>query len=149
MIGGKPTFYYIGGGAIGAAEDLRSNSSAIHTFTITEKCKPIRAGVTITTSNGSKYTDVKFTGQAGTAGNCGYVRIPITAVAGECYYEDTDYVDAGTGGWLASLEEGDQVIVSVVIEGATPTAYGIPWLKVELSPEMPGNNTGMVEAGQN
>jgi hypothetical protein len=148
MIGGKPTFYLIGGGAAGAAEDLRSNGT-IHTFTIPERCKPLRAGVTITTSNGSKYTDVKFTGQGGTTGNCGIVRVPAAAVAGECYYEDTDYVDAGTGAWLDYLEEGDQVIVTVVVEGATPLAYGIPWLKVELSPEMPDNNSGMVEAGQN
>jgi hypothetical protein len=148
MIHGKSMFYFIGGGAAGAAEALTS-STTIQTFTIPEKCKPIRAGVTITTSNGSKYVDVKFTGAGGTTGNCGIVRIPSDAVAGECYYENTDYVDDGTGAWLGSLDEGEQVIVTTVVEGASPTAYGIPWLKVELSPEMPANNSSMVEAGQN
>ena len=143
MIGGKPLFAFIGGGAAGAAQSL-TGAATIHTFTVPFKCIPIRCGVTITTAVTTQASTVKFTGAAGTAGNCGTLIIPTTATANKVYYENTDYVSAGTGLWAASLDEGDQVTVIVSIpDGAPGTGAGIPWLLVEISPETPANNSAM------
>ncbi len=143
MIGGKPLFAFIGGGAAGAAE-LLTAANTIHTFTIPFKCIPIRCGVTVTTAVITYASTVKFTGAGGTAGNCGTLIVPITATAGKVYYENTDYIDAGTGSWLAALDEGDQVTVIVSVPDGTPgSGAGIPWLLVEVNPEMPANNSAM------
>ena len=142
MFGGKQLFAFVGGGAAGAAQLLTGNAT-IHTFTIPFRCIPIRCGFTMTTASTVGPSTVKFTGAGGTAGNCGTLTIPLTAAIGAAYYEATDYVAAGTGSWLAALDEGDQV--TVIVSGTTDaTGAGIPWLLVEINPEQPGNNSAMV-----
>jgi hypothetical protein len=150
MIGGKPLFAFIGGGAAGA-EQLLTSAADIHTFTIPFKCKPIRAGVTITTTVSSAASVVVKFDRRPTAGSdtnrgdgdVGTITIAKTAAAGKAYYENTDYVDAGTGEWVDYLDEGEQVVVQVTT-ASTSAGKGIPWLLVELFPEMPGNNSAMV-----
>ena len=150
MIGGKPLFAFIGGGAAGAAQAL-TGAVDIHTFTIPFKCKPIRAGVTLMTTVSSSASAVVKFDRRPTAGDdtsrgdgdVGTLTIPTTAAAGKAYYENTDYVDAGTGKWVDYLDEGEQVVVQVTT-AATSAGAGVPWLLVELFPEMPGNNSSMV-----
>lgn len=150
MIGGKPLFAFIGGGAAGAAQSLTS-ATDIHTFTIPFKCIPIRAGFTLTTTVSSSVSAVVKFDRRPTAGSdtnrgdgdVGAITIPTTAAAGKAYYENTDYVDAGTGEWVNALNEGDQVVVQVATASDSAGA-GIPWLLVEINPEMPANNSQMV-----
>jgi hypothetical protein len=151
MIGGKPLFAFIGGGTAGAAQALTSTGD-IHTFTIPFKCKPIRAGVTLTTTVSSSVSAVVKFDRRPTAGlddasrgdgDVGTLTIPTAAAAGKAYYENTNYVDAGTGKWVDYLDEGEQVVVEVET-AATSAGAGVPWLLVELFPEMPGNNSSMV-----
>ena len=143
MWGGKQLFAFIGGGAAGAAQSL-TGAATIHTFTIPFRCTPIRSGFTVTTAVTTQASTVKFTGAGGTAGNLGTLIIPTTATAGKVYYENTDYVAAGSGTWLGSLDEGDQVTVVVSIpDGAPGSGAGIPWLLVEVNPDMPANNSAM------
>ena len=146
MWGGKQLYAFIGGGAAGAAQSL-TGAATIHTFTVPFRCIPIRCGVTITTAVITQAATVRFTGAAGTAGNCGTLIIPTSATAGKAYYENTDYVAAGTGSWISSIDEGDQVTVIVSIpDGAPGTGAGIPWLIVEVNPDQPANNSSMVAA---
>ncbi len=152
MIGGKPLFAFIGGGAAGAAQALTS-ATDIHVFTIPFKCIPIRAGVVITTTISSTgNTVVKFDKRptAGSDvgrgdGDVGTLTIATGKVAGTVAYEDTDFVDAATGAWVSSLNEGDQVVVQVVT-AASSAGQGVPYLLVEISPEMPANNSAMFAA---
>ena len=150
MIGGKPLFAFIGGGAAGAAQ-LLTSAADIHIFTVPFKCKPIRAGFTITTLISSAVSVVVKFDRRPTAGgdgsrgdgDVGTLTIPTAAAAGKVYYENTDYVDAGTGAWVDFLDEGEQVVVEVTT-AATVAGQGIPWLLVEIFPEMPANNSQMV-----
>ena len=150
MIGGKPLFMFIGGGAAGAAQSLTS-AADIHIWTIPIKCIPIRAGFTLTTTVSSSVSAVVKFDRRPTAGSdtdrgdgdVGTITIPTTAAAGKAYYEKTDFVDAATGDWVQDLDEGEQVVVQVTT-AATSAGAGIPWLLVELNPEMPANNTAMV-----
>ena len=141
MWGGKQLFAFIGGGAAGAAQVL-SSGATIHTFTIPFKCTPIRCGFTLTAALTTSAAVVKFTGAGGTAGNCGALTFSPTAAIGKCYYENTDYVADGSGLWLASLDEGEQVLV--VVTTTDVAGQGIPWLLVEINPEQPANNSAMV-----
>jgi len=141
MFGGKQLYAFVGGGAAGAPFALTDGTK--HTFTIPFRCIPIRCGMTITTGSSVGPSTTKFTGAGGTAGNCGTLTIPLTATAGKCYYENTDYVAAGTGAWLGVLDEGEQVTV-IVSSSTDATGYGVCWLLVEINPEQPANNSSMV-----
>ncbi len=151
MWGGKHLFTFIGGGAAGAAQSLQAATGDIHIFTIPFRCRPIRCGVTITTlTNSTGNISVKFdrrptAGSDDSRGNgdVGTLTIATGKAAGACYYEDTDYVVAGTGAWVATLDEGEQVVFEV-ITAATTAGEGIPWLLVEVDPELPANNSAMV-----
>ena len=138
MWGGKQLFAFIGGGAAGAAQVTTTNGT-IHTWTIPFRCTPIRAGVTVTVAPGTAAPVLTF----GAAGICGIVVVPTTASANGVYYQDTDYVAAGTGVWTNAIDEGDQVAV-VVSNQSTSTGSVIPWLLVEINPEQPANNAAMV-----
>ena len=150
MFGGKQLFAFIGGGAAGAAQALTS-ATDIHIFTIPFRCKPIRAGFTITTTVSSYVSAVVKFDRRPTAGSdtsrgngdVGALTIVTTTAAGKAVYENTDYVDAGTGAWVASLDEGEQVVVEVTT-AATSAGAGVPWLLVEINPERPANNSAMV-----
>jgi len=135
MIGGKPLFPIIAN----SIESLTSNGT-IHTFGIPCKCIPIRAGFIVTTTVTVTSPVLTF----GAAGLAGTLTIPVNTAAGKCVYDDTDYIDAGTGEWVASLDEGDTV--AVVLTTQATAGAGIPFLLVELSPEMPGNNSAMVKS---
>jgi len=150
MWGGKQLFAFIGGGAAGAAQALTS-AADIHTWTIPFRCRPIRAGVSLTTTVASSVSVVVKFDKRPTAGSdssrgdgdVGTITIPTTAAAGKAYYENTDYVAAGTGSWVETLNEGDQVVVQVAT-ASDSAGNGIPWLLVEVDPEQPANNTAMV-----
>ncbi len=150
MWGGKQLFAFIGGGAAGAAQSLGS-ATDIHTFTIPFRCKPIRAGFTMTqTVSGGVSPVVKFdrrpTAGSDTSrgdGDVGTLTIGATRAQGYAVYEATDYKDDGTGSWVASLDEGDQVVVEVTT-ASSANGQGIPWLLVEVNPEQPANNSMMV-----
>jgi hypothetical protein len=151
MWGGKQLFAFIGGGAAGAAQALTS-AADIHIWTIPFRCRPIRAGVSLTTTVSSSVSVVVKFDRRPTAGSdssrgdgdVGALTIPTTAAAGKAYYENTDYVSTGTAGaWVATLDEGEQVVVQVVTPSDS-AGNGVPWLLVEIDPEQPGNNTAMV-----
>ena len=118
-------------------------------FYIPFRCKPIRAGITTTTVLSGAAT-VAFDHQpaAGSASNrddgaCGTITIPTTTAAGAVIYDNTDYVAAGTGEWVGSLNEGDAVVIELT--SAASSGAGVPWLIVEIDPEQPGNNSAMTE----
>lgn len=145
MIGGKPLFAFIGGGTIGAAESLTA-AITIHTLTVPFKCRPFRFGFTITTATVSTGNIVvTATAAGGTTGNCGTLTIATGKAAGQVYYENTDYISAGTGAWSEYIHEGDQVVVAVgtAAAGGGAAGAGIPWLLVEIDPEIPANNSVM------
>ena len=73
----------------------------------------------------------------------GTITIPTGVATLKVYYEDTDYVAAGTGEWIGTCNEGDQIVFQV-ITAATTAGQGIPWIIVEVDPEQPANNTAMV-----
>jgi len=150
MFGGKQIVALIGGGAAGAAQSLGSTAD-IHIFTIPFRCRPLRIGFTITQLvSGGVIPVVKFDKRptAGSDtnrgdGDVGTLTLSATAAAGKAYYEDTDYKDDGTGSWVGTLNEGDQVVVQVTTaSGANGT--GIPWLLMEPDLERPANNSAMV-----
>ena len=150
MFGGKQVVPLIGGGAAGAAQSLGS-ATDIHIFTIPFRCRPLRVGFTITeTVSGGVAPIIKFDKRptAGSDvsrgdGDVGTLTLGATGAAGKAYYEITDYKDDGTGSWVGTLNEGDQVVVQVsTASGANGT--GIPWLIVEPDPERPANNSAMV-----
>lgn len=149
MFGGKQFFAFVGGGAAGAAQALTS-AADIHTWTIPFRCRPIRAGVTITTTVSSTVSAVVKFDRRPTAGSdtnrgdgdVGTLTIVTTTAAGKAAYENTDYVAAGTGDWAEYLNEGDQVVVQVTT-ASDSAGQGIPWLLVEIDPEQPANNTAM------
>lgn len=155
MWGGKQLYAFIGGDTIGA-EKVITGAATIFTFTIPFRCIPLRCGFTVTTAVTTEAATIKFTVVAGTvgevaavttAGGCGTLIIPhtITNQIGKAYYENTDYVAAGTGAWLGSIDEGDQVQVNVTIpDGAPGAGGGVPWLLVEVNPEQPANNASMI-----
>jgi len=139
MIGGKPLFALVGGDALGAPKAITTNGT-IHTFTIPFKCVPIRAGFTVTTTVTVTSPVLTF----GASGLAGTLTIPVNTAAGKVVYDDTDYVSAGTGEWAAYLDEGDTV--AVVLTTQATAGAGIVWLLVEISPEMPGNNSAMIKS---
>ena len=150
MWGGKQIKAFVGGGAAGAAQ-LLTSAADIHVWTIPYRCRPIRFGFTITTTVSSAVSAVLRCDKRPTAGSdvgrgsgdLGTLTIPTTAAAGKAYYENTDFVAAGTGAWAEYLKEGQQA-VAVVGTAATVAGQGIPWLLVEVDPEQPANNTAMV-----
>ena len=150
MWGGKHLFTFVGGGTIGAAQSFASTGDK-HIFTIPFRCRPIRAGITITTqTNSTGNVVVKFDHRptAGSDvsrgdGDVGTITIPSAVAVNKVYYENTDYVAAGTGSWIATANEGDQIVVQCTT-AATTAGEGIPWLIVEVDPEQPGNNSAMV-----
>ncbi len=120
-------------------------------FYIPFRCRPIRAGFTVTTVLSGAAT-VAFDRQpyAGAAtsrgdGDCGYIVVPTTTAAGYVIYDETNYYDgitaATTGNWTNTLNEGDAVVFQLVSEATS--GAGVPWLVVEIDPEMPGNNASM------
>ena len=150
MWGGKQIYAFVGSGAAGAAESLAS-ATDIHTWTIPFRCRPIRAGFTLTqTVSGGTIPVVKFDRRptAGSDdsrgdGDVGTITLSATAAAGKAYYENTDYKEDATGYWVDTLNEGDEVVVQVTTASAGNGA-GNPWLLVEINPEQPANNTAMV-----
>jgi hypothetical protein len=150
MWGGKQLFAFIGGGAAGAVQTLGSTGDK-HTFTIPFRCRPIRAGFTVTTLiSGGVSPVVKFdrrpTANSDTGrgdGDVGALTIGATRAQGKAVYENTDYVTDGSGKWVASLKEGEQVVVRVAT-ASSGNGDGIPWLIVEVDPEQPANNSNMV-----
>lgn len=149
MWGGKQFYAFIGGGAAGAAQSLTS-AADIHTWTIPFRCRPIRAGFTLTTTVSSSASVVVKFDRRPTAGSdvsrgdgdVGTLTIVTTTAAGYAAYENTDYVAAGTGEWVATLDEGEQVVVQVSTASDSAGA-GIPWLLVEVDMDRPANNTYM------
>ena len=152
MWGGKHLFTFVGGGAAGATCSLTAGTD-IHTFTIPFRCRPIRAGITLTTTiSSAANTVVKFdcrptAGSDGSRGDgdVGTLTIVTATAAGKAVYEETDYVSAATGAWVSSLNEGDQVVVENITVASVAGA-GVPWLIVEVDPEQPSNNSAMVAA---
>lgn len=139
MWGGKQLYAFIGVGTTGISLVTTTNGT-IWTFAIPFRCTPIRAGVTVIVAPGTAAPVLTF----GAAGICGTITVPTTSSANECYYDDTDYVAAGTGEWTNTLDEGDTVAV-VVSNQSTSTGTVVPWLLVEINPEQPANNTAMTE----
>lgn len=150
MFGGKQIIPLIGGGAAGAAQSLGA-ATDIHVFTIPFKCRPLRVGFTLTTTiSGGVAPIVKFdrrpTAGSDTSrgdGDVGTLTFSATGAAGKAYYENTDYKADGTGEWVETLDEGEQVVVQVSTASAANGA-GIPWMLVEPVPERPANNSAMV-----
>ena len=153
MWGGKQLFAFIGGGAAGAVQSLTTGApTTIQTWTIPFRCRPIRCGFTLTTAVTVQSAILRFdvvnrtvaaVAQTTTTGACGTITMPVsTEGIGKAYYENTDYVAAGTGAWDATLDEGDQVIARVT--QASTAGAGIPWLVVEVDPEQPANNSSMI-----
>ena len=150
MWGGKQLFAFVGGGAAGAAQSLGSTAD-IHIFTIPFRCRPIRAGFTITQTVSGGIAPVVAFDRRPTAGSdssrgdgdVGTLTLTATGASGKAYYENTDYVAAGTGSWVATLDEGEQVVVEVKTASGG-NGQGIPWLVVEVDPEQPANNSAMV-----
>jgi len=149
MWGGRQLFAFVGGGAAGASIALQTNADK-HTFIIPFKCKPIRAGVTVTTVlDGAAIVAFDRQPAAGSAtdrgdGDCGYITIPTTTAAGAVVYDKTNYysgVTAGAGVWIESLNEGDAVVFQLI--SASTSGGGVPWLIVEVDSEQPGNNSAM------
>ncbi len=153
MWGGKQLHEFTGGGAAGAAQNFQSGTT-IHTWTIPFKCRPIRAGVTLTIAVTIQSAILRFdvinktiaaVAQTTTSGGCGTLTVPVsTAGIGKAYYQETDYVDAGTGTFKGFLYEGDQV--AVVVSQTSTAGSGIPWLVVEIDPEQPANNGSMIKS---
>ena len=142
MFGGKQLFFFIGGGAAGAAESL-TGAATIHTWTVPCRMKPLRFGFTITTqTNSTGNIVVTATAAGGTTGNCGSLTIATAKAAGQVYYEETDVVPAGTGTWVSSIDEGDQIVVAVST-AATSAGAGVPWLVCEVDADRPANNSVM------
>jgi hypothetical protein len=153
MWGGKQLFAFLGGGAAGAVQSLTSASpTEIHRWVIPFRCRPIRVGFTLTTAVTVQSAILRFdvinktvaaAAQTTTTGACGTITMPVnTAGIGKCYYENTDYVGAGTGAWVGSLAEGD--IVKAMVTQASTAGAGIPFLVVEVDPEQPANNASMI-----
>ena len=139
------------GGEASAALSLTSTTD-IWIIAVPFRCKPIRAGFTITTAITVTDAIINFdsiiytaTGSS-TRGNCdvGQITCPVGAYAYKCYYDNTDYVAAGTGTWKGTLDEGDLIVVQVY-QAATAGA-GFPFVIVEVDPERPANNTNMVQS---
>lgn len=154
MWGGKQLYAFLGGDTIGASKVI-TGAATIFTWTIPFRCIPLRCGFTVTTAVTTWASTISFTvvggtvaagGATTTVGGCGTLTVPVsTEGVGKAYYENTDYVAAGTGAWVASLDEGDQVQVNVTIPlGAPGAGAGVPWLLVEINPEQPANNLSMI-----
>jgi len=151
MWGGKQLKTFEGGGAAGAAQSLTSGAT-IHTWTIPFRCRPTRVGFTLTTAVTVQSAILRFdvinrtvaaVAQTTTSGGCGTITMPVsTEGIGKAYYENTDYVAAGTGAWNEYLEEGDRV--AAVVSQASTAGAGVPWLVVEVDPEQPANNSSMI-----
>lgn len=148
MWGGKHLFTFVGGGAAGLPCSLTAGTD-LHVFTIPFRCRPIRSGITLTTTiNSAANTVVKFDHRptAGSDasrgdGDLGTLNIVTTTAAGKAVYEDTDN---GTL-WVTTMNEGDQVVVQLITVASVAGA-GVPWLVVEVDPEMPANNAAMIAA---
>ena len=154
MWGGKQLYAFIGGDTLGIGKVI-TGAATIYTWAIPFRCIPLRCGFTVTAAVTTWASTISFTVVAGsvgavgsvtTVGACGTLTIPVsTTGVGKAYYEDTDYVSAGTGAWTGAIDEGDMVQVNVTIPlGAPGTGAGIPWLLVEVNPEQPTNNSSMI-----
>ncbi len=147
MFGGKQLYAFNCAVASGSEPALTS-AADIYVWSVPFRCKPIRAGVTISTLTSSSVSIVvKFDRKQSTAtrgnGDIGVITIPTAIAVGASYYENTDYVAAGTGTWAEYLHEGDQIIVEVTT-ASDSAGKGLPWVLVEVDPEQPGNNSAMV-----
>lgn len=139
MWGGRQIKVYTGGGAIGAAESLAS-AITIHTFTMGQRCRPIAAGIMVTTIGTVQSAIVNFTSTGGSTGDCGKVTVPTTVAATYGVYEISDYNVIGTSiRWVATLKRGQQVVVAV--SQANTGGAGIPILVVEEDPDVFANET--------
>ncbi len=147
MFGGKQLFAFVAASAV----SIHSSNADVHTFYIPFRCKPLQAGIRITTIVvSSANTVVKFDRVYGAAdtrgdGNVGELTIPTGTAVGKVAYTETDYNVIGTSiDWVESLNAGDKVVVEVVTLAVT-TGEGVPYLLVEVDPERPANNTAMVD----
>jgi len=138
MWGGRQLKAYVGGGAIGAAESLAS-ATTIHTFTMGQRCRPIAAGVVVTTIGTAQSAIVTFTSEGGTTSDCGKVTVTTSLADGYGVYQKTDYNIGGAGTWVATLRRGQQVVVAV--SQANTGGAGIPILIVEEDPDVFENET--------
>jgi invasion protein IalB len=138
MWGGRQIKAYVGGGTAGAAESLAS-ATTIHTFTMGQRCRPIAAGIMVTTIGTVQSAIVTFTSTGGSAGDCGKVTVPTTVAAAYGVYEVSDYNVIGTSRWVATLKRGQQVVVAVT--QANTGGAGIPILIVEEDPDVFANET--------
>ncbi len=150
MWGGKQLFAFVGNDTDGVI--TLTTPASKYSFYIPFRCRPIRSGVTVTTVLSGAAT-VAFDRQpyAGAAtergnGDCGYITIPTTTAAGYVIYDETNYYDgvtAGAGTWIEYLNEGDAVVFELI--SAATSGAGVPWLIVEVDPEMPANNAAMTK----
>ena len=149
MFGGKQLYAFTYDSTItltGAADKF--------TWYVPFRCKPIRAGVTVTTVLDGAAT-VKFdrvptpgseTGRGD--GDCGMITIPTTTAAGQVLYDKTNYYYGITvstttaGNWIDYLDEGDALVFELT--SAATSGAATPWVIVEIDPEQPGNNSNMV-----
>ena len=139
-------------GGEGASIPVTTSETDIYYIAIPFRCKPIRAGFTITTAITIQAAIINFDSMIYTAtgsqtrGDCdvGQITLPLAAYRNKNYYDETDYVDAGTGTWKGTLSEGDVVIVQVY--QASTAGAGFPFLVVEVDPEQPANNSNMIES---
>jgi hypothetical protein len=146
MWGGRQLKAYVGGGAAGAAQSLTSGAT-IHTFTMGQRCRPILAGIMVTTQCTVTPPVVNFTSGGGSTGDCGKITVPIAKAAGQGIFEKTDYNAISSCRWVTTLRRGQQVAV-VVATPATAGA-GIPILIVEEDPDVPENEASYWTATSN
>jgi len=124
-----------------------------YTWYVPFRCRPIRAGVTVTTVlDGAatvKFDRVPTPGSASGRGDgdCGMITIPTTTAAGKVYYDKTNYyygIDPSSttaGNWCELLDEGESVVFELT--SAATSGAATPWLIVEIDSEQPGNNSNM------
>jgi len=148
MFGGKQIAKL---GGEGTAALSTASTADIYYIAVPFRCKPIRAGFTVITGSTVSSAVIKFDSITYTAtgsstrgdGDVGAITIPHASDYGyKCYYDETDYVDAGTGSWKGSLSEGDMIVVEV--ETASTGGDGFPFVIVEVDPEQPANNSNMI-----
>ena len=133
MWGGRQIKVYVGGGAAGAAQSLASGAT-IHTFTMGQRCRPLAAGIVITTQCTVTPPVINFTSGGGSTGDCGKITVPIAKAVGQGIFEKTDYNVVGTGRWVATLRRGQQV--AVVVATPATAGEGIPIFVVEEDPDV-------------
>lgn len=146
MFGGKQLYVFTYNTEIA----LTSNADK-YTWYIPFRCRPLRAGVTVTTVTSGAAT-VKFdrapipgTDTSRGDGDCGMIVIPTGTAVGYVVYDNTNYyygITAATAGnWCQFLDEGESLVFQLT--SAASSGGVVPWLLVEIDPEQPGNNAVM------